>query len=74
MTEHKRPISIWYFIGLLLTVYGVLILGAGLYDLLAGVRRETVLAGLHAGIWWGALLLALGGVYVYYFSPSRQRR
>ena len=30
-----RPgmISIWFFIGALLLIYGVLILGAGLYDL-----------------------------------------
>ena len=32
------------------------------------------LGELHVGIWWGALLLALGGVYVYFFSPGRQRR
>jgi uncharacterized membrane protein len=28
----KQQISIWFFIGGLLTVYGVLILGASLYD------------------------------------------
>ena len=71
MANTKEPISIWYFVGLLLTVYGVLILGAGLYDLVAGVKRDTVLAELHAGIWWGALLLVLGVVYVYFFSPAQ---
>jgi hypothetical protein len=73
MAEHKEPVSIWYFVGLLLTVYGVLIMGAGLYDLLAGVKRETVLAELHAGVWWGALLLALGVLYLHFFSPGRRK-
>lgn len=71
MSEHKEPISIWYFIGLLLTVYGVLITIAGIYDLVAGIQRNTVHAELHAAIWWGALLLVLGLVYVYFFSPKR---
>ncbi len=74
MTEHKEPISIWYFVGLILTAYGILIMGAGIYDLAAGVRRDTVLAELHAGVWWGALLLALGVIYLYFFSPGRHKR
>ncbi len=73
MTEHKESISIWYFVGLLLTVYGVLIMGAGIYDLVAGIQRTTVLAEYHAPIWWGAFLLALGVIYVYFFSPRRQK-
>ncbi len=74
MAEQKEPVSIWYFVGLLLTVYGALITGAGLYDIVAGVKRETVLAELHPAVWWGALLLLLGLVYVYFFSPRRRAR
>jgi hypothetical protein len=67
-------VSIWFFIGLLLAVYGVLILGAGLYSLSSPPERTVVLAHLHAEIWWGALLLALGIVYVWAFAPGRGRR
>ena len=74
MSEHKKPIAIWFFIGLLLTLYGVLILGSGLYDLLVGVRRDTVLANLHIGVWWGALLIAIGLIYVYSFLPSKGKQ
>ena len=74
MTTQKEPISIWYFVGLLLTIYGVLILGTGLYDLIAGVKRDTVLAEVHAGVWWGALLVVLGVVYLRFFSPGRAKR
>lgn len=70
-----RPgmISIWYFIGLLLVTYGVLITGAGLYELAVPPERPVVLYELHASIWWGAFMLVLGGVYTYFFSPQRTK-
>ena len=64
-------VSIWFFIGVLLLVYGLLILGAGLYELVVPPTRVVVLAGLRASIWWGALLLVLGGLYTWRFSPRR---
>ncbi|MBV9742765.1 MAG: hypothetical protein JO099_03305 [Acidobacteriia bacterium] len=71
-----RPgmISIWFFIGNLLLVYGLLILGAGIYELTAPPERPVVLANLHAGIWWGALLIALGAFYARRFRPGRENR
>jgi hypothetical protein len=59
--------SIWYFIGLLILVYGVLILGAGIIDLVSPPPQPLVLAQLHMGIWWGALMIILGGVYARVF-------
>ena len=59
--------SIWYFIGLLILVYGVLILGAGIVDLMSPPAQPLVLAQLHMGIWWGALMIVLGGVYARVF-------
>jgi hypothetical protein len=67
MTEHGIPI--WFFIGALLAVYGVLILGAGIYGLFHPPR--VALANLHAGIWWGALLVVIGLGYVRAFRPRR---
>jgi len=65
-------ISIWYFIGISLAVNGALILGAGIYQLLVPpVNPGIVLYQLHANVWWGAVLLALGLVYCIRFRPSR---
>ncbi len=64
-------ISIWFFVGALLLTYGILILGAGLYGL--AHPPAVVLAGLHAGIWWGLLLILLGSIYSVRFSPWRGR-
>jgi len=65
-------VSIWFFIGVLLTVYGVLITGAGVYGL--AHPPAVKLAGLHAGLWWGLLLVAIGAVYTYASLPTRRQR
>jgi hypothetical protein len=64
-----RTISIWYFIGWLVLVYGVLILGAGIFELSS--PPPVVMAELHIGIWWGAFLILVGAVYVYFFRPGK---
>ena len=61
--------SIWYFIGLLILIYGFLIIGAGIVDLMSPPPQPLVLAQLHMGIWWGALMIILGGVYARVFRP-----
>ncbi len=71
--KDRGLISIWFFIGVLLLVYGVLILGTGLYQLAVPPAHPVVLANLHAGVWWGALLVALGVFYAVRFSPRRDR-
>ena len=57
-------ISIWLFIGVLVIVYGFLILGQGMYEFFVPPAKPVVLAELHAGVWWGSLMLILGGVFV----------
>ncbi len=69
MTEGR--ISIWFFIGLILLIYGVLILGTGVFHYYYPPERDVVLSYLHAGIWWGALLVIIGGFYCYRFFPQK---
>lgn len=68
---HSTRISIWFFIGVLLLVYGVLIFGYGVWTLVTGHLANVALANLHAPVWWGALLLVLGAFYMIRFRPSR---
>jgi hypothetical protein len=72
METHDHYISIWFFIGALLTVYGLLILGAGIYGWIVPPERPTAMAHLHPGVWWGALLLAVGALYSYLHFPGRR--
>jgi FtsH-binding integral membrane protein len=69
---HEHGISIWFFIGLSLLVNGILITGAGLWELLSPPADRVVLFQYHASIWWGALLLFLGVLYCLRFAPRRQ--
>jgi hypothetical protein len=66
-----RELSIWFFTGISLLVNGVLVLSAGIYELLVPPAEPLVLASLHAPIWWGAVLAAVGVVYVVKFAPAR---
>lgn len=74
MSKPESEISIWYFIGILLFVYGLLITGAGVWEWMNPPAKPVALAEMHAGIWWGLLLLVLGGVYLYFFAPRRKAR
>ena len=70
--EKEHQVPIWFFIGSLLTIYGVLICGSGIYRWKFSAAAETVaLSHLHADVWWGALLLVLGLIYVIRFWPSK---
>ena len=66
-------VSIWFLIGLLLTAYGVLITAAGIYQEFVPPVQPTVLANLHAGIWWGLLILAVGVFYCWHFQPRKTK-
>jgi hypothetical protein len=68
---HGSGISIWFFIGVLLAIYGFLICGYGLYELATGHVANVALANLHAPVWWGGIMLALGAFYCVRFKPSR---
>jgi hypothetical protein len=74
MQLHEGGISIWFFIGLSLLVNGILIFGAGLWELIhpPALDKQVVLFHYHANVWWGALLLILGLIYCLRYSPGRE--
>jgi len=69
MSEKHHIIPVWFFVGLLLFVYGWMILISGLAEW--SHPSDTVLANLHAPVWWGSLLIILGSVYCLMFRPSK---
>jgi hypothetical protein len=64
-------IPVWFFVGILLAIYGILILASGLAEY--GHPAKTVLGELHAPIWWGGVLAVVGIVYSFAFRPKRGR-
>jgi len=71
MGEDHQIIPVWFFVGLLLLIYGLLILVSGVTEW--SHPAGTVLSSLHAPVWWGALLIVVGAVYVSIFSPRKRR-
>lgn len=70
MNEQQSFIPVWFFVGVLLLIYGVLIFGSGLAEL--SNPPHVVLAELHAPLWWGALLIVIGAAYVIAFRPNKK--
>jgi solute:Na+ symporter, SSS family len=67
-----KPPSQLTGIGLLLTIYGVIILITAMFEF--AHPPAVVLARYHAGIWGGILLLLIGGFYVLRFWPANRRK
>ncbi|HUK30345.1 MAG TPA: hypothetical protein VLV89_04475 [Candidatus Acidoferrum sp.] len=63
-------ISIWFFIGALVLAYGVIVLGAGIYELFSPTSPTVVLNELHVGIWWGAMMIVFGAIPFFKFYPK----
>jgi hypothetical protein len=67
--EKTHQIPIWFFIGCLLALYGLMILGYGIYSLFHPPLHPAALHELHPDVWWGALLSAIGGIYTVKYWP-----
>jgi hypothetical protein len=64
-------LPVWFFIGVLLSIYGIVILVTAVSELSS--PPATVLAQYHAGIWGGILLILVGGFYTLQFWPRKRR-
>ena len=69
MSEKHHIIPVWFFVGLLFLIYGLIILASGLAEW--SHPPGTVLADKHAPVWWGALMLVLGLIYCGKYYPRQ---
>lgn len=70
----KHGISIWFFVGTLLLLYGVIILVSNIYEMLYHtMKRVIILEELNFGVWWGVLLTIIGLVYFISFRPWKKK-
>ena len=72
--HEENQVPIWYFIGWLLAVYGAII---AVYSVVTfghpgPATMPPEIYRLHAGIWWGAGMVALGLFYIFRFPPKRK--
>jgi hypothetical protein len=71
--EHQVPL--WFFIGGILLVYGVLIAGSGVFDWIQPPpeAERVALWDLHADLWWGLFMTAVGLFYCIRFNPITRK-
>jgi hypothetical protein len=62
MSEQKM-LSIWFFVGVMLTLLGAIITLTGVYYIF-NPQDATVLAHLNPSLWWGAIMLVAGLVFL----------
>ena len=67
----ENHVSIWFLIGLQLSIYGVLIAGSGIYVYFYPAEQATVLDNLHPAIWWGIIMFLLGLFYTCKYFPRK---
>ena len=72
MSEERHMIPVWFFVGVLILIYGILIFISGLDEW--SHPPNTVLANLHAPVWWGGLMIVMGGLFVQLFRPRKKTR
>jgi hypothetical protein len=71
--DSKGTLSIWLVVGISLLGNGLLILVAGVYEWIHPPEVITIqMFDIHAPIWWGAILAAIGLGYCVRFRPSRE--
>lgn len=72
---HGSGIPIWFFIGVLLLSYGLLICGYGIFEWITGCYPPLVqMTYLHTPLWWGGVLAFFGLCYVVKFRPGRAQK
>jgi hypothetical protein len=56
--------NIWFFVGWILLIIGLLELAAGVYGLFFPSNKNIKLTDLHANLWWGILITLSGAAYL----------
>ena len=70
--QHREMLAVWFFIGVLLLIYGVIILFIGIRDY--HHPASVVLSKYHGNLWAGGILLSLGSVYTIAYRPKKRSR
>ncbi len=55
---------IWFFVGLILLIMGGIIVLTGIYFIINPTADKKVLADTHPDVWWGAIMVIVGLIYV----------
>ena len=60
--EDGHMLDIWFFVAVVLAVYGIILVSTGIYYVINPYER-TVLSDLHPNLWWGAIMVLTGALF-----------
>ena len=70
--HEEHGLSIWFFVGGMLIIYGIIILIANIPAFSSPVESaHVVLERLHAGRWWSILLILVGALFLILHWPGK---
>lgn len=71
MDEQKEEMKpIWYFVGWMLLVIGILVVIAGFMNLFTQSENIKMTSYLHPDLWWGGLIVISGIFYILKFKKQ----
>ncbi|HEV2350886.1 MAG TPA: hypothetical protein VG028_13685 [Terriglobia bacterium] len=65
--EKTHMLPVWFFIGAILLIYGVLIVSQGILE-----YSDPPVANYHAPVWWGVVMVIVGGIFFQRFYPRKK--
>ena len=71
MESTAKKIPVWFFVGILVAVHGLMVFGSGIYWYF--VPSNVVLAELHANLWWGVIMSVFGIIFVLKHGPWKNQ-
>ena len=76
MTDTSKDevmVPVWVWVGLVLSIFGVIITVTGVYYLFSPQEQPTVLAETHPCLWWGGAMTVFGLVMLLVtWLPTRR--
>ncbi|MDE3183728.1 MAG: hypothetical protein KGM16_09950 [Bacteroidota bacterium] len=70
--HEEHGLSIWFFVGGMLTIYGIIILIANIPAFVPATGNgHVVLEELHAGLWWSIILFLVGVLFLKLHWPGK---
>ena len=66
--QGREPMPIWFFVGVILFVYGLMVVAGNFMT-----SRPTVLAETRPALWWGSLMTVAGVIFTAIGWVSHRR-
>ena len=63
-------ISFWFFVAMIFLLYGLIILGSGIYYWMTAATGPNV--AYHVSVWWGLVLLVMSGIFFIFNKVTTQ--